>query len=252
MTSLLPRPTRPRLILAVALALALLAVAGLLVLAASRRTHPVGAPTNANTLSAAPPTIVLPAPIGPSSPGTAPSSAITGGQARLKPLPHTPSADVYAAAVATALWDIDYPATDRTQLLAFWRQQLATAVPAGLPAGTTLAQTQDAAMSTLQSYLPTAAMWTNLSRDHTVSRFMVTAVSEPPSWVTAIAGGQITDPGLTARTVLGVQTITYGVGTSRRTTSQSQQLTVALLCPPTTGACSVEIIPPTDTAGVGG
>jgi hypothetical protein len=164
-------------------------------------------------------------------------------------MPRT-SADVYAAAVAEALWNIDYAATDRAAVLAFWKGQLATTLPAGAPSGTTLAQAQDAAMSTLSEYLPSAAMWATLARDHTVSSFTVTGVSEPPSWVAAVADGEIADPGLTARTVVGVQKLSYAADGATRTTAQTQQLTVAMLCPPTTAWCSLEIIPPrgeTDT-----
>jgi hypothetical protein len=167
-------------------------------------------------------------------------------------LPRTGSADAYAAAVATALWDVDYASTPRDALLAFWRAQLASVLPAGTPAGTTLAQAQGAALSTITDYLPSAPMWSTLAHDRTVSSFTVTGVSEPPSWVEAVSSGKIADPGLTARDVIGVQKITYGTGTTRRTTAQTQQLIIAMLCPPTTAWCSVEVFPPRDTSGVSG
>lgn len=167
-------------------------------------------------------------------------------------LPRTASADAYAAAVANALWGVDYASMPRDRLLAFWRAELATALPAGTPAGTTLAQAQAAALSTIAGYLPSAAMWSTLAHDRTVSTFTVTGVSEPPSWIEAVSSGKIADPGLTAREVIGVQKITYGTGAARQTTTQTQQLIVAMLCPPTTASCSVEVFPPRDTSGISG
>lgn len=181
----------------------------------------------------------------PSSPASSPSPPALPG------LPATASPDVFAAEVTRALFGLDYRVDSRGGVVAFWQRELATVLPAGVPAGSTLADAQSAAMSTIADYLPTAATWTNLAQDNTVSRFTVTGVTEPPSWVAGVTSGKITDPGLTARTVLGIQTITYGVGSARRTTAQSQQLTVAMLCPPTTAACALEILPPRDTAGTG-
>jgi hypothetical protein len=154
------------------------------------------------------------------------------------------SPDSYAADLARALWAIDYTQVTRAQEEQFWRAQLADVVPAGAPAGTTVTQAQQAALSTLDARLPTAATWTTLAATHTRSRFEVTSVSEPSSWISAVAAGQITDPGLTARTVLGVQSLTYG--TPAHTTRQTQSVTIVMLCPPTTSTCRLEIIPPDD------
>jgi hypothetical protein len=182
------------------------------------------------------------------SPTTAPSTS----DPLARVLPTTASADVYATAVAEALWDIDYATTSRDAVLAFWRAQLSPVLPAGTPTGTTLAQAQAAAMSTISDYLPSDAMWSTLAHDRTASSFTVTGVSEPPSWIEAISSGEIADPGLTAREVIGIQKITYGTGVARRTTTQTQQLIVSTLCPPTTAACTVEIFPPRGDLGVTG
>jgi hypothetical protein len=154
------------------------------------------------------------------------------------------SPDSYAAYLARALWTIDYTRRSRAQEEEFWRAQLADVVPAGAPAGTTVTQAQQAALSTLDARLPTAATWATLAATHTQSRFNVTSVSEPSSWISAVAAGQITDPGLTARTVLGVQTLSYG--TPAHTTRQTQSVTIVMLCQPTTSTCRLEIIPPDD------
>jgi hypothetical protein len=167
-------------------------------------------------------------------------------------MPETSSADVYAAAVASALWNINYAATSRDSVVAFWRAQLAPTLPAGTPAGTTLTEAQDAAMSTISDYLPGDATWSTLAGDHTVSSFTATGFSEPPSWVAAVAAGEIADPGLTARTVIGVQKLIYASGGVTHTLTQTQQVTVAMLCPPTTVACRVEVIPPRDEADTSG
>jgi hypothetical protein len=154
--------------------------------------------------------------------------------------------------VAEALWNIDYSTSKRDTVLAFWRHQLAPALPAGAPTGTTLTQAQDAAMSTITDLLPSAGMWATLAQDHTASAFTVTGVSEPASWMEAVTSGEITDPGLTAREVIGVQKLGYGAGAARRTTAQTQELIVAMLCPPTTAWCSVEIFPPRDASAMTG
>jgi hypothetical protein len=181
------------------------------------------------------------------APTTTPASPSPSRKSFVRTLPVTSSADVYAAAVAEALWRLNYAATSRDAVLAFWRAQLAPTLPAGTPAGTTLSQAQDAAISTISDYLPSAGMWPSLADDHTVSSFTVTGVSEPPSWVAAVTSGDIADPGLTARTVIGVQKLSYRAAGATRSTSQTQQVTVAMLCPPTTASCTVEIIPPSDS-----
>ena len=164
-------------------------------------------------------------------------------------LPATTSADMYATEAATTLWTVDYAASSRQQVLNLWQNELAETLPEGTPSGTTVAQAQAAAMSTLEAYLPNAASWSNLASDSTKSAFAVTSVAEPPSWVAAVATGAITDPGLTARTVIGIQTLSYGAGTSARVTTLTQQITIAMLCPPTVANCRLEIIPPRDSAG---
>ena len=245
MLDFLRRRTRTQRITAVAATLVLLSAA-LLVTSASphRRGTPRAYPTSSPGPRSSARASRTPDPGSePTPPAAAPA---------LAPLPATPSADIYASEVAGALWSVDYTSTTRAQLIGFWQHELAATLPTGTPAGTTVAQAQAAAMSTLDLYLPSAPMWPTLARDHTVSAFKLTAISEPASWVSAVASGQIADPGLTARTVIGVQTLTYGAGTARRTSAQSQQLTVAMLCPPTTSSCRVEIIPPTDAAGATG
>jgi hypothetical protein len=219
-------------------------LAVLVVLALPARTH--HAVKSSRSTRSESPVVSVPAPTAtvtpPASSGAPPAHV----------LPRTGSADAYAAAVAKALWDVDYASTTRDAVLAFWHAQLASVLPAGAPSGTTLAQAQAPALSTITDYLPSAPMWSTLADDATVSSFTVTGVSEPPSWVEAVSSGKIADPGLTAREVIGVQRIAYGSGTARRTTAQTQQLIVALLCPPTTAWCSVEVFPPRDTSGTSG
>lgn len=224
---------------------ALVGAAGLVALGLAERAHRPG--TNPAQQATAPTTVAA-AP-GPSP--TPPSTTYTTAPLA-HPLPRTASADEYAAAVAEALWNLDYTATPRDAFLGFWREQLSAVLPAGTPAGTTLGQAQAAAMSTISDYLPSAAMWVTLASDHTMSSFTVTGVSEPPSWVEAVTSGAITDPGLTAREVIGVQKLIYGTGADRRTTMQTQQLIVAMLCPPSTEWCTVEIFAPRDATGAAG
>ncbi|MDQ1720233.1 MAG: hypothetical protein QOE89_4186, partial [Pseudonocardiales bacterium] len=60
------------------------------------------------------------------------------------------------------------------------------------------------------------------------------------------------DYGLTARTVAGVQTVTYGAGRGRHQTRQIQDAVIAMLCPPTSQPCRVEVFPPRSMPGSGG
>src|SRR5262249_28790860 len=156
-------------------------------------------PHPARTAPSTPPPAATPSPSWPTS-STAPLAPT---------LPQTTSADVYAEAVANTLWNVDYARTSRDAVLAFWRAQLSPVLPAGTPPGTALGQAQAAAMSTLAGLIPSAGTWSTLAGDRTVSSFRVTGVTEPPGWVEAISNGQIVDPGLTAREVIGVQKLSY-------------------------------------------
>lgn len=238
------RSRSPGQLIAIVVAAVAVSVAVLIVLA-----FPAGTPhatTSSHPTRSQTPVIATPDPTVSTSP------IASSGAMPAHVLPRTASADAYAAAVARALWDVDYASTPRDVLLAFWRAQLASVLPAGAPPGTTLAQAQAAALSTITDYLPSVPMWSTLARDRTVSSFTVTGVSEPPSWVEAVSSGKIADPGLTAREVIGIQKITYGTDASRQTTAQTQQLIVAMLCPPTTSWCTVEVFPPRDTSGTSG
>lgn len=228
--------SRARLI---ALGLAVLVAGGacLVALGIGGRGHPAASVSSSASVSAR---TVAVSP----EPAPAPSTPQSDSASVVRALPATDSADVYAAAVARALWNVDYGAVTRDAVIQFWRGQLAPVLPTGTPPGTTVAGAQAAGMSTVESLLPSAAMWSTLAGEHTTSSFTVTGVSEPPSWIAAVSSGRIADPGLTAREVIGVQTLAYGTGAARRTTEQTQQLDVAMLCPPTTSRCSVEIFPP--------
>lgn len=228
-------PIRRRTTLLVILATALTAALIVTLLAAQHGTAPratrSGSAPSAASTSATPTATALPTHM-------PPSPVPSGG---------TTSADVYASQLARALWSVDYAHDSRAQAERYWRGQLADVLPAGTPAGTTVAQAQQAALDALDTRLPSDGMWATLAASRTRSAFTVTSVSEPASWISAIASGQITDPGLTARTVLGVQTLTYG--TPEQTARQTQQLTLVMLCPPTTAVCRLEIIPPDSNTG---
>lgn len=221
-----------------------------LIAALTRPQHSHGkaaAPQTARTSSATADADPAPLETGSSS---QPSTSAAGPPPR--PLASTSSADAYAAAVAKALWTVGYSRNTRDQLLAFWRGEIAAAVPAGTPAGTTLADARAASLSTVEAYIPTQGAWEALAADRTTGEFAVTSVSEPSSWVQAIAANKIIDPGLTARTVVGIQTTSYGPAAARHTVKQTQQVTVAMLCPPTQDSCRVEVLPPVGSTGVSG
>jgi hypothetical protein len=191
----------------------------------------------------------VPSSIGPSVSPLMPAGSPPAAVSALPDLAPTQSADVYAAEIAKAIYGVDYTRQSRAHIVAFWQGELARALPQGVPAGTTLVQAQDDGMATLAAYVPTDAVWATLAKDHTSSSFRVTAVSEPPSWVAGVTSGKIVDPGLTARTVLGVQTLRYGSDPNHLyTATLSRELTVVMLCPPTISSCKVEVFPPRDNA----
>jgi hypothetical protein len=164
-------------------------------------------------------------------------------------LPATTSPDRYAAEVATRLLSVDYPSTPRRGLLAIWRGQLSDTLPLGVPRGTSLHAARKAGLSSIGSVLPSASMWATLAAAGTVTRFTVTAVTEPPAWLAALGDGQITDPGLTARLVSGLETTRYRNGSETGQSRASESIVVAMLCPPSATRCRIEVLPPSAALG---
>ena len=156
----------------------------------------------------------------------------------------TSSPDKYAQEVARALWSIDYRSVSRAAAVAQLYGQLSRTLPAGVPVGTTLDDTRKVAMESVAPYVPTTAVWAQLAANTTRSSFVTTGVTVPGSWAQAVANGQIADPGLTARLVTGVQAIVSDINGTTSHISQPQSLLIAMLCPPTTASCQIEVFPP--------
>jgi hypothetical protein len=182
----------------------------------------------------------------PATSASLPSSPTTPTSSRrvIKGLKPTTSADVYAAEVARGLLSIDYATTSRRETLSMWRAEVANTLPLGVPRGTTLSSARKAGLASIDAALPSAAMWPSMAAEAIITHFQVTAVTEPPSWLAAVADAEITEPGLTARTVSGVENIRYRSGPTASTSTVPESIVVAMLCPPSSLRCRLEVLPP--------
>jgi hypothetical protein len=80
--------------------------------------------------------------------------------------------------------------------------------------------------------VPTAADWTSLGLRQARTSVQIQRVTEPVPWSTAVAAGEITDPGITAREVTALVTLhTLEAGIEHRTVT-SVALTLNLEGPP--------------------
>ena len=120
-------------------------------------------------------------------------------EARLQP-------DLYAAAFVHELLTQDYR-TSRDQLLA-WVQSESAQSTEPLVVGLTPVELRDrmALSSVLNGIngfgpVPSQSGWAELARRQGHTTVQIQRVIEPVPWASAVAGGQITDPGVTARQV---------------------------------------------------
>jgi hypothetical protein len=130
---------------------------------------------------------------------TSPQYPAIGAEARQQP-------DLYAAAFVRELLTQDYR-TGRNQLLAWAQSESAQSseplvvglTPADLRATMAAASVQDGVNG--PAPVPSQSDWAVLAgrRGHTTVR--IQQVREPVSWAGAVANGQISDPGVTARQV---------------------------------------------------
>jgi hypothetical protein len=151
-------------------------------------------------------------------------------QARLQP-------DLYAAAFTRQLLTQDYR-TSRDELLAWVQSESAQSTeplvvgltPVELRARLALWSVQDDTGS--PAILPNQTVWTTLAERRGYTTVQIQKVTEPVAWADAVAGGQITDPGVTARQVdaeVTLHTTDHGQAT---TTASSVALTIQLEGPP--------------------
>jgi len=135
----------------------------------------------------------------PVQPATSARYAAVSAQARQQP-------DLYAAAFVRQLMTQDYR-TDREQLLAWVQSESAQSTdplvvgltPVDLRGRMAVASVQDGVNG--PAPVPTQSDWADLARRQGHTTVQIQRVIEPEPWASAVAGGQITDPGVTARQV---------------------------------------------------
>ena len=122
-----------------------------------------------------------------------------GAEARLQP-------DLYAAAFVRQLLTQNYR-TDRQQLLAWVQSESAQSTdplvvgltPVDLRERMALASVQDGVNG--PGPVPSQGDWSELAGRQGRTTIEIQRVTQPVSWAAAVEGGQITDPGVTARQV---------------------------------------------------
>ena len=151
-------------------------------------------------------------------PATSPQYPAVSGQARQQP-------DLYAAAFAGELLTQDYRTSSRQELLAWVQSESAQSTdplvvgltPVDLRSRMAVASVQDGINGLAP--VPSQSDWAKLAGRHGHTTVQIQHVSEPVNWASAVANGQITDPGVTARQVdaeVTLQTTNQGKTTRQR------------------------------------
>jgi hypothetical protein len=181
-------------------------------------------------------------------PATSARYPAVSSQARLQP-------DLYAAAFTAQLLTQDYR-TGRDQLLAWVQSEAAQSTeplvvgltPVGLRGRLALWSVQDDTGS--PAIVPSPSAWTALAARRGYTTVQIQKVTEPVSWAAAVAGGQITDPAVTARQIdaeVTLHTTNHGHATA---TATSVSLTVQLEGPPARGGYGFVVAVIYDVAGI--
>lgn len=169
----------------------------------------------------------------PVQPATSGHYAAVSAEARQQP-------DLYAAAFVRQLLTQDYRA-DREQLLAWVQSESAQSTdplvvaltPVDLRGRMAVASVQDGVNG--PAPVPSQSDWANLAGRQGHTTVQIQRVIEPVPWASAVANGQITDPGVTARQVdadVTLQTTDQGKATA---VHYSVALVVNLEGPPVRG-----------------
>ena len=135
----------------------------------------------------------------PVGPATSARYAAVSAEARQQP-------DLYAAAFVSQLLTQDYR-TDREQLLAWVQSESAQSTdplvvgltPVDLRGRMAVASVQDGVNG--PAPVPSQSDWADLAGRQGHTTVQIQRVIEPEPWASAVADGQITDPGVTARQV---------------------------------------------------
>jgi len=181
-------------------------------------------------------------------PATSPLYPAVSSQARQQP-------DLYAAAFTAQLLSQDYR-TGRDQLLAWVQSETAPSTeplvvgltPVGLRGRLALWSVQDDTGS--PAIVPSPSAWAALAARHGYATVRIQKVTEPVSWAAAVAGGAITDPGVTARQVdaeVTLHTTDHGHAAATRS---SVSLTVQLEGPPARGGYGFVVAVIYDVVGI--
>jgi hypothetical protein len=184
----------------------------------------------------------------PVAPATSVLYPAVSSQARLQP-------DLYAAAFTAQLLTQDYRIS-RDQLMAWVQSEAAPSTeplvvgltPVGLRGKLALWSVQDDTGS--PAIVPSPSTWAALAQRRGSTTVQIQKVTEPVSWATAVADGQITDPGVTARRVdaeVTLHTTDHGRATVTRF---SVSLTVQLEGPPTRGGYGFVVAVIYDVVGI--
>ena len=129
--------------------------------------------------------------------------------------------DLYAAAFVQRLLTQDYR-RPRDECLRWIQSEAATTseplvvglVPPVLRSRLSVASVQDDVNG--PAPVPSADSWASLAKRGAISSASIVKVSEPYEWSMAVANGEITDPGITARQVDAEVTVTQKAGATAR------------------------------------
>jgi hypothetical protein len=169
----------------------------------------------------------------PVAPATSAQYPAVSSEARLQP-------DLYAAAFTAELLTQDFR-TSRDDVLAWVQSESAPSTeplvvgltPVGLRGRLALWSVQDDTGS--PAIVPNQSVWAALAARQGYTTVRIQKVTEPVSWADAVAGGQITDPGVTARQIDAEVTLHTTDNGQPTTAASSVALTIQLEGPPARG-----------------
>jgi hypothetical protein len=169
----------------------------------------------------------------PMAPATSAQYPAVSSQAREQP-------DLYVAAFTAELLTQDYR-TSRDDLLAWVQSESAPSTeplvvgltPVSLRGRLALWSVQDDTGS--PAIVPNRNAWAALAERRGYTTVQIQKVTEPVSWADAVAGGQITDPGVTAREIDAEVTLHTTDNGPPVTAASSVALTIQLEGPPARG-----------------
>jgi hypothetical protein len=164
----------------------------------------------------------------PVAPADSSSHHLISGESTLQP-------DLFAAAFVKELLSQDY-ATPRSDLLSWVQAESArTTEPTIVGLIPIELRPKWAVFSVVEGStppVPTTADWTALGLHQGHTSVQIQRVTEPVSWSTAVAAGDINDPGVTAREVTALVTLQTNESGIGQTTVTSVALTLNLEGPP--------------------